>query len=63
MAIRRIPTTRLGRLALTAGAALALFIALPMSSAYAASGTFFYHSPVGDFSISNPPPPRVRAAP
>ncbi|MBB5121844.1 hypothetical protein AF335_09305 [Streptomyces eurocidicus] len=56
MTIRRIPATRLGRLALTAGAALALFTALPMSSAYAdASGTFFYSSSVGDFKITNPP--------
>ncbi|MEU2871566.1 hypothetical protein ABZ769_20490 [Streptomyces olivoreticuli] len=55
MTIRRIPATRLGRLALTAGAALALFTALPMSSAYAASGTFFYHSSVGDFKITDPP--------
>ncbi|MFF7725742.1 hypothetical protein [Streptomyces sp. NPDC008001] len=55
MTIRRIPATRLGRLALTAGAALALFTALPMSSAYATAGTFFYHSSVGDFQITEPP--------
>ncbi|MBL1083553.1 hypothetical protein JK359_16490 [Streptomyces actinomycinicus] len=50
----RISAARLGRLALTAGAGLALFIALPMSSAHAAAGTFFYSSSVGDFQIKDP---------
>ncbi|MEV5877292.1 hypothetical protein AB0L75_24255 [Streptomyces sp. NPDC052101] len=57
MTITHVPATRLGRLALSVGAAVAVFTALPMSSAHAAdaSGTFFYHSSVGDFRISNPP--------
>ncbi|WP_159395467.1 hypothetical protein [Streptomyces albireticuli] len=36
-------------------AALVVFIALPTSTAYAASGTFIYHSSAGDFSITDPP--------
>ncbi|MFD7335358.1 hypothetical protein ACFV98_05060 [Streptomyces violascens] len=55
MTSTRNPATRLGRLALTVGAALALFAALPMSSAHAAAGTFFYTSSVGDFQIKDPP--------
>ncbi|MEV4504601.1 hypothetical protein [Streptomyces klenkii] len=55
MTIRRIPATRLGRLALTAGTALALFTTLPMSSAHATTGTLFYSSSVGDFQIKEPP--------
>ncbi|MEU6992143.1 peptidase inhibitor family I36 protein [Streptomyces sp. NPDC046465] len=56
MTITHAPAGRLGRLALAAGAALALFAALPMSNAYAdANGTFYYHSSVGDFQITDPP--------
>ncbi|GGR71025.1 hypothetical protein GCM10010252_06610 [Streptomyces aureoverticillatus] len=39
---------RLGRLALVSGAALALFAALPMSSAHAAVGHFYYGSVTGE---------------
>ncbi|MFJ2768402.1 hypothetical protein [Streptomyces sp. NPDC087300] len=57
MTITHNPATRLGRLVLTAGTAVALFAALPASSAHAAdaSGTFFYSSSVGDFQITDPP--------
>jgi hypothetical protein len=55
MTSRCNPAGRLSRLAVTSGAALALFAALPASSAYAdASGTFYYSSSVGDFSITDP---------
>ncbi|MFD9859376.1 hypothetical protein [Streptomyces alboflavus] len=38
-----------------ARAALALFTALPTSTAYAANGTFFYHSPQsGDLEMEDP---------
>ncbi|MEV0438044.1 hypothetical protein AB0I84_16795 [Streptomyces spectabilis] len=51
------PRRRLGRLALVSGAALALFAALPMSSASAAaSGTFYYESATaGSQQIVDPP--------
>ncbi|MCI3932605.1 hypothetical protein [Streptomyces sp. AN091965] len=51
------PRRRLGRLALVSGAALALFAALPMSSASAAaSGTFYYESATaGSQRIVDPP--------
>ncbi|MFE6848633.1 hypothetical protein [Streptomyces sp. NPDC057686] len=48
MTIARNPATRLGRLALAAGAALTIFTALPMSSAHAASGSFLYESTTGE---------------
>ncbi|QIB41950.1 hypothetical protein [Streptomyces aureoverticillatus] len=44
----RITAPRPGRLALAAGAALALLVALPMSSAHAASGSFLYESTTGE---------------
>ncbi|MEV6951189.1 hypothetical protein [Streptomyces sp. NPDC051183] len=50
-----MPTARLGRVALAVGTALALFTALPASSAHAATGTFFYHSPEsGDLEMEDP---------
>ncbi|EPH40225.1 hypothetical protein ABT390_16575 [Streptomyces aurantiacus] len=55
MTLTRVTATRLGRAALAAGAALALFAALPTSSAHAANGTFFYHSvEAGDLEMNNP---------
>ncbi|WP_189172723.1 hypothetical protein [Streptomyces lasiicapitis] len=51
----RVTAPRLGRTALAAGAALALFAALPTASAHAATGTFFYHSrDAGDLEMNNP---------
>ncbi|MEU7576668.1 hypothetical protein AB0B50_03570 [Streptomyces sp. NPDC041068] len=48
-------TARLVRAALALGAALAVFTALPTSTAYAATGTFFYHSPEsGDLEMTDP---------
>ncbi|WP_405594216.1 hypothetical protein [Streptomyces sp. NBC_01092] len=55
MATTRIASSRLGRTALAAAAALAVFTALPAGSASAASGTFFYHSAEsGDLEIGDP---------
>ncbi|GGR70997.1 hypothetical protein GCM10010252_06570 [Streptomyces aureoverticillatus] len=55
MTTTHVTATRLGRAALAAGAALALFAALPTSSAHAANGTFFYRSPeAGDLQMDNP---------
>ncbi|MCP3805083.1 hypothetical protein NLX83_38045 [Allokutzneria sp. A3M-2-11 16] len=53
------PTTasasRLGRAALIAGSALALFGTVAIGEAHAATGTFFYHSPEsGDLEFDNP---------
>ncbi|MFH9073617.1 hypothetical protein [Streptomyces alboflavus] len=48
-------TSKTARAALALGAALALFTALPTSTAYAANGTFFYHSPEsGDLEMEDP---------
>lgn len=55
MTTTRSTATRLGRTALVAGAALALFVALPVSSAHAANGTFFYRSvEAGDLEMDDP---------
>ncbi|WP_172385240.1 hypothetical protein [Streptomyces sp. MNP-20] len=49
------PRRRLGRLALVSGAALALFAALPVSSAQAAVGHFYWGSSTGEsFQIDDP---------
>lgn len=48
-------TAKTARAALALGAALALFAALPTSTAHAATGTFFYHSvQAGDLEMENP---------
>ncbi|QDQ13300.1 hypothetical protein [Streptomyces spectabilis] len=50
-----VPRRRLGRLALVSAAALALFAALPMSSAQAAVGHLYYGSSTGEsFQIDDP---------
>ncbi|GGU51455.1 hypothetical protein [Streptomyces violascens] len=55
MTITRMPATRLGRLVLAAGASLALFAALPMSSAQAAVGHLYYGSSTGEsFQVDDP---------
>ncbi|MFI8930932.1 hypothetical protein ACIG3E_25105 [Streptomyces sp. NPDC053474] len=55
MTATRMTSARIGRAALAAAAALAVFTALPASTAHAATGTFFYHSPQsGDLEIEEP---------
>ncbi|MEI5102052.1 hypothetical protein RB200_30470 [Streptomyces sp. PmtG] len=55
MPASRIASARVGRAALAAAAALAVFTALPMSTAHAADGTLFYHSSQsGDLEITDP---------
>ncbi|GGV31781.1 hypothetical protein [Streptomyces spectabilis] len=55
MTTTRMKAARVGRAALAAAAALAVFTALPTSTAHAADGIFFYHSPEsGDLEIEDP---------
>ncbi|MFG2295572.1 hypothetical protein [Streptomyces sp. NPDC048603] len=55
MITTRMTSARIGRAALAGVAALAVFTALPAGSAYAANGTFFYHSSQsGDLEIDDP---------
>ncbi|WP_369141815.1 hypothetical protein [Streptomyces sp. R44] len=55
MTTTRLTSARVGRATLAAAAALAVFTALPASTAHAATGTFFYHSSQsGDLEIEDP---------
>ncbi|WP_172382459.1 hypothetical protein [Streptomyces sp. MNP-20] len=55
MTATRMTSARIRRAALAAAAALAVFTALPASTAHAADGTFFYHSSQsGDLEIDDP---------
>ncbi|MEV0445656.1 hypothetical protein AB0I84_43640 [Streptomyces spectabilis] len=55
MTTTRMKAARVSRAALAAAAALAVFTALPTSTAHAANGTFFYHSPEsGELEIEDP---------
>ncbi|MGW2952833.1 hypothetical protein [Streptomyces eurythermus] len=50
-----LTSAHVGRVALAAAVALAVFSALPASTAHAATGTFFYHSSQsGDLEINEP---------
>ncbi|MFF4222539.1 hypothetical protein ACFYZH_06680 [Streptomyces abikoensis] len=55
MTTTRLTSARVGGAALAAAAALAVFTALPASTAYAATGTFSYHSSQsGDLELDAP---------
>ncbi|MCI3935390.1 hypothetical protein [Streptomyces sp. AN091965] len=55
MTTTRMTSARIGRAALAAATALAVFTALPAGTAHAATGTFFYHSSQsGDLEIDDP---------